>query len=58
MTKTRWIIVYLIAPILIFPGLFGFWGPEGKSAGLGILKVYLALLAVAFVIAIIITGFK
>lgn len=58
MTKTRWIIVFLIAPILILLALFGFCGPEAKSAALSMLKVYLALIAVLFVVAAISTGFK
>jgi len=58
MTKTRWIIIFLIAPILIFLGLFGFCGPEGRSAAIAILKAYLIFLAIAFVIIAIGSGLK
>jgi hypothetical protein len=57
MTKTRWIIIFLIAPILIFLALFGFCGPQGKSAAIAILKVYLAFLGIAFVVSAISMGF-
>jgi hypothetical protein len=49
MTKTRWVIVFLVAPILIPLALFGFCGPEAKEAGVSLLKVYLALIGVLFV---------
>jgi hypothetical protein len=58
MTVTRWVIIYLIAPILIIPGLFGFWGPEGTRAAWGILKFYLVVAAVVFVVIVISDGFK
>jgi hypothetical protein len=58
MTKTRWIIVFLIAPVLIFLALFGFCGPEGKSAAIATLKAYLAFLAIAFVVVAIGMGFN
>lgn len=58
MTKTRWIIVFLIAPILILLALFGFCGPEAKSAAVSMLKFYLAVIAVVFIVATIGTGFK
>ena len=58
MTKTRWVIVLLIAPVLMPLALFGFCGPEAKGAVVSLLKVYLALIGVVFVIAAIGTGFR
>lgn len=58
MTKTRWIIIFLIAPVLVLLALFDFCGPEGKNAAVAILKVYLAFLAIAFVIVAIGMGIK
>jgi hypothetical protein len=58
MTATRWVITYLIAPILIIPGLFGLWGSEGTRAAWGILKFFLVIIAVLFFVFVASTGFK
>jgi hypothetical protein len=58
MTATRWVIIYLIAPILILPGLFGLWGGEGTRAAWGMLKFFLVVVAVLFVVFVASTGFK
>jgi hypothetical protein len=58
MTATRWVIIYLIAPILVVPGLFGLWGQEGTRAAWGILKFFLVAAAVVFVVVAISGGFK
>jgi hypothetical protein len=58
MTKTLWIVLMLFVPILIPLSLFGLCGPMARSAGIGLLKFYLACMAIVFVIMAIGGSFK
>jgi hypothetical protein len=58
MPSVLWIIVYLCVPILILPGLFGVFGPQGKRAARLICELFLALIAVGIVLAVVFASFS
>lgn len=48
----------ILAPIIIPFALFGFCGPEGRSAVFSIFKFYLVVMAVVFVVAAVTAAFQ
>lgn len=57
MTKTRWIILMVLAPIIIPFGLFGFCGSEGRSAAFAIFKFYLVVIGIVLVVVAVTAAF-
>jgi hypothetical protein len=58
MVSPVWIIVFILAPVLLIPAVFGLFGPDAKRSAIAIFKFVLAFYAVVAVIVLIGVGFN